>query len=280
MFGKLISSVSRYFFNNFASNISAKFKSLSFVLKNTNINEDINTYLSNILFVSLVFGILMEFLIIFLMLKLNILFSIFNFVMTIFIAVTFTTFIFIVLYRHPYFIVSGKKRELEIEIDNSIRHLSILQDSNLKIVEVLYLLSKLEDNNLFTNETTRIIGKINLTKNVKSVLEEVVDNTYSEIEREFFSKLIDVLNKKKLLKEVVSEFLITLDATRKEKSEQKKGKINLLFLLNIFLFFGVLIILITLFIVDKQTFAISKALFYISIIFPIIEFLLIIILNR
>ena len=167
MFGKFFTKISEFFFSEISKLIVPKFKELSKTLSFTDIEEDAQTYLSNILFLSFLIGIILEFLMIFVMLKLNILFNIFTFVLTIIIAFTFAGLIFIILYNYPKFILLSNKKKIEEELETSIKHLSVLQDKNLTVKDVLYLLQKIDNNKILTVESKRILSMSDLNKNLK-----------------------------------------------------------------------------------------------------------------
>lgn len=280
MFGKLFSKISLFFFSEVSKILAPKFKDLSKTLAFTNIEEDLQTYLSNILFFSFIIGAVLEILIIFVLVKLNILFSLFTFILTILVSVTFAILVFIILYKYPQYIVISNKKKIEEELETSVKHLSVLQDSSLTVKDVLLLLQKINNNQLLTEQSKKIIAMSDLNNNLKETLKYICDNTYSEQEYSFFSKLIEVLDKKSKLVDVINEYLISTEQTRKEKEEQQRSRITLLFEINIFLFFLIFMLVFSVFLMPVSKESIKEILFAIAIIFPIIEFILVIILNK
>jgi len=278
MFGKILTKVASYFMSGLVSKFENRFKSYSQVLNYAEINEDVNTYLSNILFISLLLFILLEFTMILVMVKLNIMFSIFSFFITIMISFTMGGMVFLLLYRYPHFILDSKKKEIDFELENTIRHLSVLDDEVLTVKDILILLSSFENNKLLTKDAKRIIAMSNLNMNLKDTLRQVVKETVSELEKSFFRKLIDVLDNKDNISRVVKEFLEDLEESRKEATEEKIARINLLFEVNIFLFFFVIVLLTSLFLVNLDQVTLKNLLMFIAIVFPIVEFILIVIL--
>jgi archaellum biogenesis protein FlaJ (TadC family) len=188
--------------------------------------------------------------------------------------------VFLLLYKFPYYILESKKKEIDVELENTIRHLSVLDDDALSVNDVLNILLKLENNELLTEEARRIITLSGINSNLKDTLRQAVKDTYSELEKNFFRKLIDVIDNKEKIGKVVSDFLITLEQSRKEASEEKKSRINLLFEVNIFLFFFIIILLTSLFLVTLDHNTLRSLLMFIAIIFPIVEFILIVILFK
>ncbi|MFA5745499.1 MAG: type II secretion system F family protein [archaeon] len=280
MFGKLFSKISGFFFLELSKLIVPRFKELTKILVFTEIEEDVQTYLSNILFISFIIGIILEFLMIFVMLKLNILFTIFTFILTIIISFTFAGFVFMILYKYPYYVINANKKELENELEISVKHLSVLQDPSLTVKDVLLLLQKIEKNKLLTEESKKILSLADLNKNLKETLKSVCNNTYSEQEYSFFSKLIEVLDKKADLFVVINDYLLSTEQIRKEKEEHQRNKITLLFEINVFLFFLIFILIFSVFLMPFYRDSIKNILFIIAIIFPIIELILIFILNK
>jgi len=280
MFGEIITKMAAFFFKDIIKRLKPKFMNLGKVLEYTNINEDSVTYISNILFISFFILVVIEFILIYLMINLSIYFSPFTFLVTIFLSATFGAMVFLLLYKFPYYLLDSKKKEIDFEIEQSIRHLAVLKDDKLTISDVLNILTNLENNKVLTLETQKIISISNLNNNLKDTLKHVVNTTYSELERTFFRKVIDVLDKKEVLTKVVMEFLNNLEQSRKELSEQKKSRINLLFQVNIFLFFFIVILLISIFLVPLTQITIKNILLFIAIVFPIVEFILIIILYK
>jgi ABC-type multidrug transport system fused ATPase/permease subunit len=280
MFGKLFSKISLFFFSEVSKILAPRFKDLSKTLAFTNIEEDIQTYLSNILFFSFIIGAILEILIIFVLVKLNILFSLFTFILTIVVSVTFAILVFIILYKYPQYIVVSNKKKIEEELERSVKHLSVLQDSSLTVKDILFLLQKIDHNQLLTEQSKKIIAMSDLNNNLKETLKYICDNTYSEQEYSFFSKLIEVLDKKSKLVDIINEYLISTEQTRKEKEEQQRSKITLLFEINIFLFFLIFILVFSVFLMPVSKESIKGILFAVAIIFPIIEFILVVILNK
>jgi len=280
MFGKFLSKISNFFFGEISKYIAPKFKELTKLLAITAIEEDVQTYLSNSLFLSFLFGICLEFLMIFVMLKLNILFSVFSFFLTIIISFTFAVFIFMTLYKYPHYLINSNKRELEEELEISIKHLSVLQDSKMGVKDVLLLFQKIETNILLTSESKKILAMSDLNNNLKSTLKYICNNTYSEKEYDFFSKLIDVLDNKATLSKVIFEYLDSTEQLRKEREERKRSKITLLFEINIFLFLLIFILIFSVFLMPFYKDSIREILFVIAIAFPIMELILIFILHK
>jgi len=229
---------------------------------------------------SFIIGVGLEFLMIFVMIKLNIFFTIFTFILTVVIAFTFGAFIFIILYKYPQYIIDSNKKELEDELETSIKHLSVLQDPNLTVKDVLILFQKIENNKLLTEESKKILAMADLNNNLKETLIVICSNTYSEQEYSFFSKLIEVIDKKVNLSNVICEYLESTAQIRKEKEEQKRNRITLLFEINIFLFFLIFILIFSVFLMPYYRTAIKNILFIIAIVFPIVELILIIIMNK
>jgi hypothetical protein len=269
-----------FFFSDISKSIAPKFKELTKMLVITNIEEDVQTYISNTLFLSFLVGICLEFFMIFVMLKLNILFSVFTFVLTIIIAFTFAGFIFMTLYRYPHYLITSNKKELEHELEISIRHLSVLQDQKMSVKDVLYLFQKIGSNKLLTEKSKKILAMSDLNNNLKGTLKQICNSTYSEQEYNFFSKLIDVLENKTTLSNVISDYLESTDQLRKEKEERKRSKITLLFEINIFLFFLIFILIFSVFLMPFYRDSIKNILFIIAIAFPIVEIILVLILHK
>ncbi|MDD3245172.1 MAG: type II secretion system F family protein [Candidatus ainarchaeum sp.] len=280
MFGKVFSKIAGFFFANIAKILSPQFKGLSKTIEFTDINEDINTYLSNSLFLAFLVGFILELLMVYVLLKLNIYFSIISFLVTIFIAATFAILIFIVLYKFPYYIVKSKKKDIETELEISVKHLSVLQDKNLTVKDVLLLLQSIEGNKILSEESKKILKLTDLNQNLKSTLKYICSNTYSEQEYTFFSKLIDVIDKRATLSEAISEYLVSVEQTKKEKAEQKKTKINLLFQINVFLFVVIFLLVFSIFLMPVYEESIKDLLFAIAIVFPIVEILLVFVLSK
>lgn len=280
MFGKIFSKIAGFFFADIAKILSPQFKGLSKTIEFTDINEDINTYLSNSLFLAFLVGFILELLMVYVLLKLNIYFSIISFLVTIFIAATFAILVFIVLYKFPYYIVKSKKKDIETELEISVKHLSVLQDKNLTVKDVLLLLQSIEGNKILSEESKKILKLTDLNQNLKSTLKYICSNTYSEQEYTFFSKLIDVIDKRATLSEAISEYLVSVEQTKKEKAEQKKTKINLLFQINVFLFVVIFLLVFSIFLMPVYEESIKDLLFAIAIVFPIVEILLVFVLSK
>lgn len=280
MFGKVFSKIAGFFFADIAKILSPQFKGLSKTIEFTDINEDINTYLSNSLFLAFLVGFILELLMVYVLLKLNIYFSIISFLVTIFIAATFAILVFIVLYKFPYYIVKSKKKDIETELEISVKHLSVLQDKNLTVKDVLLLLQSIEGNKILSEESKKILKLTDLNQNLKSTLKYICSNTYSEQEYTFFSKLIDVIDKRATLSEAISEYLVSVEQTKKEKAEQKKTKINLLFQINVFLFVVIFLLVFSIFLMPVYEESIKDLLFAIAIVFPIVEILLVFVLSK
>jgi archaellum biogenesis protein FlaJ (TadC family) len=280
MFGKLFTKISTFFFKDIILKFKNKFSNFNKILGAADINEDLSTYLSNIIFISFFLFVVFEFLFIYLMILLNIYFNILSFIITVFLSFTVSSMIFFLLYKYPYFIVDSKRRKIDDEIGHSIKHLAVLNDENLTVKDILIFLTSLENNKLLTEESKKILSISNLNNNLKDTLKSVVNNTYSDLEKNLFRKLIDVLDNKEKLNDVINNFLIEYDKSKKEINEQKKSRINLLFQVNIFLFFLVILFLITIFVVNLDQKTIKDLLFFVAILFPIIEFLLIIVLYK
>jgi len=280
MFGKVITKISSYFFKDLVLKLEHRFKGLSLVLNHTNINEDTVSYISNILFISLCFIFILEFFLIFLMLKLSIFFNFFSFIVTIFVSGTFGVMVFLILYKFPYYLLDSKKKELDIEVERSVRHLSVLKDENLTIRDILVILQNLDGNRILTVEAKRLLTLSNLNNNLRDTLLTAINQTYSESEKNFFFKLIDVIDKKDTLSNVIVDYLGSLEQSKKEINEQKKSRINLLFQVNVFLFFLIIILVVSLFLAPLSQESIKSIILFISIVFPIIEFILIVVLYK
>lgn len=280
MFGRLFTKISLFFFGEVAKVFVPRFKELSKTLSFTNIEEDVLTYLSNILFLSFIIWLILVFLLIFVMLKLNIFFNLFTFILTIIISFTFAGLVFIILYNYPKYILVSNKKEIEEELEKSIKHLSALKDSNLTVKDVLLLLQKIENNRILTAESKKILAMADLNKNLKETLRFICDNTYSEQEHTFFSKLVDVLDNKYKIEQVINDYFISTEQTLKEKEDHQRSRITLLFEINIFLFFLVFVLVFSVFLMPVYKESIKDILFVIAIVFPIIEIILIAILNK
>lgn len=280
MFGKFFTKVSLFFFGGVTKFFAPKLKELTKNLSFTNLEEDIYTYFSNILFTSFLIWFFLIFLLIFLMLKLNILFNFFSFLLVIIISFTFSGSIFILLYNFPKYLLISNKRQIEEEIEKSIKHLSALNDPNLTVRDILFILQKINDNKILTQESKKILAIADLNKNLKETIKQICDSTYSEQEFQFFSKLIEVLDKKQTIDEFIKNYFISTEQNLKEKEEHKKNRITLLFQINIFLFFLIFILVFSLFLIPISKEVIKDILFIIAIAFPIVELILIIILSK
>ncbi len=280
MFGKIFTKLSTYFLGELVSRFENRFKNFSKVLTYANINEDPTTYISNSLFASFLLFLFLEFGTILMMIRLNIMFGLFSFLITILLSFTFAGLVFILFCKYPYYVLESKKKEIDYEIENSIRHLSVLEDKSLTIKDILNILLKLENNKLLSEEAQKILTLSSINSNIKDTLRQVIKETYSELEKNFFRRLIDVIDNKDQIGKVVNEFLESLEQLRKEASEQKKSSINLLFEVNIFLFFFVIILLTSLFLVSLDQQTIRSLLMFIAIVFPIVEFVLVVILFK
>jgi hypothetical protein len=280
MFSKKLTKISLFFFKDIVSKFQFAFSNFDNVLDYTGINEDSISYVSNILFISLFSFIVLEFLSIFLMINLNILFNLLSFFITIFISITFSFMIFLLLYKYPYYLLDSKKKQITSEFNRTIKHLSVLKDEDLTIKDVLNIFINLEGNDFLSTEAKKIITMTNQRHNLRDVFKTIIYETYSEVEKNFFRKLIDVIDKKEDLNKVVSDFLNTLEQSKREFSEQKKSRVNLLFSIAIFLFFFFITVLIILFITSLSFSFLKEAILIFSIVFTIIEVLLIIILFK
>lgn len=280
MFSKFLTQISSFFFKEIVLKFKYNLKSFEKILDYTGINESYVTYLSNILFISLFFLIVVEFSLIFLMIKLNILFNILSFFVTVFIAFTSAFMIFLLLYKYPYYLLSTKKKKIDVEFNTTIRHLSVLKDEKLSITDVLNVFKNLENNDILSKEAIKIINMTKNNQSLRDTFKTIIYETYSEVEKNFFRKMIDVIDGKENLNQVVSDFLSALEQSRREISEQKKSSVNILFLMSIFLFFFFIIILVILFITLQDYFILRDALLIFAIVFGILEFLLIILLYK
>ena len=66
---------------------------------------------------------------------------------------------------------------------------------NPNVYEVLKLISSIEGNYLILEDTKKIISNLSITQNnLRSNLLLLSKNTFSEVEKNFFLKLIDVLD--------------------------------------------------------------------------------------
>jgi hypothetical protein len=280
MFGKIITKISCFLFSDIIKFVKPYFKNLSKALDYANIGEDADTYIPNILFIAFICAIVLEFLMIFVMLKINIFFTILSFLVTIFLSFTFATIIFLILYKYPFYLIGSKKTEMELEIKKSLKHLSALKDKDLTVKDILVILQKLEFNYILTDECKKILSMADINRNLRGTLEFICKNTYSELEYDFFKKLIDVLDTKKELSNIITEFLENVEQDIKEQNDQRKTKINLLFQINIFLFFLVFILIFGIFLTSIVLEQMHNILLIISFIFPIIEIVLIVVLNK
>lgn len=280
MFSKFLTKISSFFFKELVLKFKPFIGNLDKVLDYSEINEDYVTYLSNILFITLIFFIIFEFLIIFLMISLNILFNFLSFIVTIVVSFTFSFMIFLLLFKYPFYLLNIKKKKVDEEFTRTIRHLSVLKDEDLSIYDVLKVFENLEGNEILSKEAKKIMLVSKKNTSLKDTFKSIINETYSEIEKSFFRKMIKVIDKKEDLNQVVFEFLTSLEQSRKEKSEQKKSKINLLFLMSVFLFFSFIIVLILIFMTITDLYLLRNMLFIFGIIFTIIEFILILLLIK
>jgi hypothetical protein len=280
MFSKFLTNISLFFLKDIVMQFKGTFKNFDRVLEYTGINEDSISYISNISFISIFFLIVIEFAFIYLMIRLGILFNLFSFFITIFISFTFAFMIFLLLFKYPFFILNKIKKEIGSEFQRSIKHLSVLRDENLTIKDVLNVFENLENNELLSREAKKIIALNKRNHNLKDTFKSIISETYSEVEKNFFRKLIEVIDKKEDLNQVILDFLTSLEQSKRELSEQKKSRINILFLMSIFLFFFFIVILIIFFITFTDYFLLKESLLIFSIIFAVIEFILIGILYK
>ena len=215
-YGKLLTKISLFLFKDIFVKLQDRFQNFSKVLNYTNINENIVSYLSNILFLSVFLVIVFEFILIFLMIKLNIFFNILSFFVTIFISFTIGLMVFLLLYRFPYYLLDIKKNELDLEFENSIKHLSVLSDNKLSVIDILKIINSIEGNYLISENTKKILSNTTLNNvNLKNKLLYISENSFSEIEKNFFLKLIDVIDKKEDLESVVGNFFNEIENSRK-----------------------------------------------------------------
>ncbi|NCP72016.1 hypothetical protein GW835_01320 [archaeon] len=280
MFSKFLTSISLFFLKDIVMQFKGTFKNFDRVLEYTGINEDSISYISNISFISIFFLIVIEFAFIYLMIRLGILFNLFSFFITIFISFTFAFMIFLLLFKYPFFILNNIKKEIGSEFQRSIKHLSVLRDENLTIKDVLNVFENLENNDILSREAKKIIALNKRNHNLKDTFKSIISETYSEVEKNFFRKLIEVIDQKEDLNQVILDFLTNLEQSKRELSEQKKSRINILFLMSIFLFFFFIVILIIFFITFTDYFLLKESLLIFSIIFAVIEFVLIGILYK
>lgn len=280
MFSKFLTRISKYFFKDLVERFKDNLTGFDKVLNYTDINQDSISYVSNILFLSLFFFIVMEFILIFVMINLNILFNFLSFFITIFISFTFTVMVFLLLLKYPYYILNLKKLKIKEELSRNIIHLSTLKDEKLKIEDVINLFKNLEDNDVLTKEAKKIINLKKESHNLKDIFKIIINQTYSEIEKVFFRKMIKVIDKEEDLNKVIFEFLSSLEQSRKEINEQKKTRVNLLFSISFFLFFCFLIILILIFMTIDNPYVLKEFLFIFGIVFSIIEFVIILVLFK
>jgi hypothetical protein len=280
MFSKILTRISSFFFKEIILSLGFNLKGFEKVLYYTDINEDYVSYLSNISFIALFFLIVFEFFLIYLMVNWGILFNLLSFVITIIVSFTFGFMVFLILYKYPFYLLNSKKRKIDDEFKKTIRHLAVLRDDNLTITDVLNVFKNLETNFFLSKEAKKIISLTDYNHNLRDTFKSVINESFSEIEKNFFRKLIDVIDKKENLDHVVLEFLNNLEQSRREISEQKKSRVNLLFLVSIFLFFIFLTILIILFVILSTSIYLKQALLFFSIIFSVIEFVLVIILYK
>jgi hypothetical protein len=277
---KIISKMSLYLFKDVIKLFEPKLNTLKKTLNNSELNIDVVTYLSNILFLSFLCFLIFEFGIIILLIYLKIYFNLISFLVTMFISFTFSIIFFMILFKYPYYIIISKKQKIEKEIQKSIKHLNVLKDPNMTVKDVLLLLQKIESNDILTKESKNILSMTDLNHNLKSTLEYIRKKTYSEVENDFLRKLIEVIDKKKTLKEVVKDFLESVEQNIKEENEQRKANANMLFVINVFLFFFIFVLLLGVFFVPMLGDNLRTILMVISFVFPILEILLLVILNK
>lgn len=280
MFSRNLSKISSFFLKDIVTKFKSSLHGFDNILRYVGLKEDSVSYISNILFVSLFSMIVLNFLLIFLMIKLNVLFNFLSFTITIFISFTFAFMIFLLLYKYPYYILENIKKQINQEFDKTIRHLYVLRDDNLTVHDVLNVFLNLEQNSIFSKQIKKILFLEKNNHKLKDIFKSIVDGSYSEIEKLFFRKLIEVIDGKENINNVISEFLISLEQSRKEISEQKKSRINLLFLMSIFLFLTAIIILIIILFIIKDLVLLKSILLTFAIIFSIVEFVIIFILYK
>lgn len=280
MFSKRLTKISKYFFKDILLKYDYFFKDFNKVLEYSDVDENYLSYLSNILFISVFSLIFIEFILIYLMIVLNILFNLFSFFITVFIAFTFSFMIFLLLYRYPYYLLDSKKSKISEEFNKTIKHLSVLKDDKLTVHDVLNVFLNIEENYFLSKDAKKILLLESRTKNLKDTLKFVIGSSYSEVEKNFFRKLIDVIDKKENLNNVISDFLNNIEQSRKEISEQKKNRINLLFSIFIFLFFIFLFVFLILLFVFSNNLLFKKILLIFAIVFSIVEVVMIFVLYK
>jgi len=280
MFGRMLSKVSLFFFKDFVKLFDFDLAKFEKVIKYTEIDENSVTYISNIMFLSFIVFVIFEILFIFVMVQVNIYFNLLSFIVTIFLSLTIALLVFLLFFRYPYYLLKIKKSEFDTEIEKSIKHLAVMSNKNTTLIDILNLLKNLEGNILLSKEAKTILTVSNLNHNLKDTFNHIIKTTYSKLEKDFFEKLILVNDGKANLVETLNAFIDSLYQSRKEQSEERKSKINLLFQVNSFLFFFVIILLFSIFLVPFNQDYIKQVLYAIAIIFPIVEFILIIILYK
>lgn len=280
MFGKMLSKISLFFFEDFVKLFDFDLTKFEKVIKYTEIDENSVTYISNIMLISFIVFFIFEILFIFVMITLNIYFNILSFIVTIFLSLTISLLVFLLFFRYPYYLLKIKKNEFDSEIERSIKHLAVMSTKNTTLIDVLNLLKNLEGNILLSKESKTILTVSNLNHNLKDTFNHIIKTTYSKLEKDFFEKLILVNDGKADLNDTLNDFIDNLYKSRKEQNEERKSKINLLFQVSSFLFFFVIILLFAIFLVPFDQESIKQVLYAIAIIFPIVEFILIIILYK
>ena len=280
MFGKMLSKISLFFFEDFVKLFDFDLTKFEKVIKYTEIDENSVTYISNIMFLSFIVFVIFEILFIFVMVTVNIYFNLLSFIVTIFLSLTISLLVFLLFFRYPYYLLKIKKNEFDSEIERSIKHLAVMSTKNTTLIDVLNLLKNLEGNILLSKESKTILTVSNLNHNLKDTFNHIIKTTYSKLEKDFFEKLILVNDGKADLNDTLNDFIDNLYKSRKEQNEERKSKINLLFQVSSFLFFFVIILLFAIFLVPFDQESIKQVLYAIAIIFPIVEFILIIILYK
>lgn len=280
MFGKILSKISLFLFGDFVKLFDFDLAKFEKVIKYTEIDENSTTYISNIMLLSFIVFVIFEILFIFVMVTLNIYFSLLSFIITIFLSLTIALLVFLLFFRYPYYILKIKKNEFDSEIERSIKHLAVMSNKNTTLIDVLNLLKNLEGNILLSKEAKTILTVSNLNHNLKDTFNHIIKTTYSKLEKDFFEKLILVNDGKADLSSTFNNFIENLYESKKEQNEERKSKINLLFQVNSFLFFFVIVLLFAVFLVPFNQEYIKQVLYAIAIVFPIVEFILLIILYK
>jgi hypothetical protein len=280
MFGKILSRIALFFFKDIVKLFNFDLVKFDKIIKYINIDENSVTYISNVLLLSFIAFVVFEIFLIFVMIKLNIYFNILSFIITIILSLIIFAIVFFLFYRYPYYLLNTKKKEFDFEIEKSISHLSVIADEKLSIIDVLNLLQNLEGNVLLSIETKAILTISNLNHNLRDTLNHVIKTTYSMLEKDFFEKLVLVYDKKANLSDILADFVEVVHQSKKEQNDERKSKVNLLFQISVFLFFFVIILLFVVFLVPFNQEYIKKMLYAIAIAFPIVEFILMIILYK